>query len=989
MKSIHAIRVASAIALTAMIVVLVAPTAWAEEAAPESTAVAGDASESSSQEIGSPISDDLMRAEVSAPETTITFSEVALETMIEDQYQNQGIHFGGDGLFVDMVFTTTDGANPTSPVLSGSPRFQGDIPAKFVTASGAPRTVDHFSVDVGYIDNPGEVAIDIFSSLGGVIRTQPITGSGIVTVDVNEPGMGGFRVHTVGNEAAGWAIDNVTFSSSTALPETYVALGDSFQSGEGAYDYEYGTDLPDSNLCHRSANAYPELLVERGVVELPLDFAACSGATISDMGTDDDGTGQTEDEAAQLSNLTTETKLVTIGVVGNDLNFGAIVKACITSSLLNWGSSCEHEQGAAVDSVLAEIEDGQLRADLRAVYRAVQDKAPSARVIVVSYPRFFSEVPKRVPDNCGWVGRIADQQWMNAAVKRADDAIGEIVASVGFEYVNMFDAFDDHEQCTEKEAMNGIIGNLLAPATETYHPNKYGHEIMAGLVGAQIGETIAPTFTINPGQSIRQTFTVDGRTFSVTTKWPGSDVSTTLTSPSGQVYSRENTNGAEHVNGATSENWLIDDPEPGDWTIDTFGLDVAEGGEPVVLLTNDENEPNQMPDAVIGVQNADGSFAFDAGSSHDDDGTLVDYLWDFGDGTSSTEIQVSHTYTTPGTYTPALVITDNAGGKGFATSDPITIVADNVPESIGLRVGSTVALTNKFHIADGDLEVAGDFECNSEVQTDGDVRVAGKVHLTNNCTIRGDLHAGGSVNMDSTSRVLGSVTSAGNVKVQSTAHIGGSLVAGGTVTKTDGGSANDLLGGAVAGPITQHGSVDIPTIGTRTALNLTPELTWPAWMNSLAAQNGAPSWSQGLTAKPGCVIAPWASSINSNVIDAANVVIDARKGASGCSKVSLQSMTMRLSGDVTLLADGFSSINGLRIESADGQPHKLTVSTTGASSCGNTAVELSSGTITDDLSQFDVTSDGKVAIHGTSSIRGTFDVQCVVANGDVQLTAMR
>jgi hypothetical protein len=58
-------------------------------------------------------------------------------------------------------------------------------------------------------------------------------------------------------------------------------------------------------------------------------------------------------------------------------------------------------------------------------------------------------------------------------------------------------------------------------------------------------------------------------------------------------------------------------------------------------------------------------------------------------------------------------------------------------------------------------------------------------------------------------------------------------------------------------------------------------------------------------------------------------------------------------------------------------------------SCRNTAIELSSGTVTDAHSQLDVASDGKVAIHGTSAIRGSFDVQCVNANGDVQLTAVK
>ena len=45
----------------------------------------------------------------------------------------------------------------------------------------------------------------------------------------------------------------------------YVALGDSYQSGEGAGDYLAGTDT-DANKCHRSVHAYPQRLVDRGVV---------------------------------------------------------------------------------------------------------------------------------------------------------------------------------------------------------------------------------------------------------------------------------------------------------------------------------------------------------------------------------------------------------------------------------------------------------------------------------------------------------------------------------------------------------------------------------------------------------------------------------------------------------------------------------------------------------------------------------------------------
>ncbi|MEM6272030.1 MAG: PKD domain-containing protein [Bacteroidota bacterium] len=41
--------------------------------------------------------------------------------------------------------------------------------------------------------------------------------------------------------------------------------------------------------------------------------------------------------------------------------------------------------------------------------------------------------------------------------------------------------------------------------------------------------------------------------------------------------------------------------------------------------------------------------------------TIVNYAWDFGDGNTGTGTPVSHTYTTPGTFSVTLIITDNVG----------------------------------------------------------------------------------------------------------------------------------------------------------------------------------------------------------------------------------------------------------------------------------------------------------------------------------------
>ena len=175
----------------------------------------------------------------------ITFDEFGLGTTITDDYADRGVVFTSD------VFTTTDGSNPTAPVLSGTPRFYGDIAARFtVPGSTTPTTVDGFSFDVGFIDDRNSVEIQYFDASGALVGSTRAQSFGINRIDVAYRGVASFTVKAVEYEAAGFAIDNLTIHRGALgiQPLRMAEMGDSYSSGEGLVPekglrYDCGTDL--------------------------------------------------------------------------------------------------------------------------------------------------------------------------------------------------------------------------------------------------------------------------------------------------------------------------------------------------------------------------------------------------------------------------------------------------------------------------------------------------------------------------------------------------------------------------------------------------------------------------------------------------------------------------------------------------------------------------------------------------------------------------
>jgi hypothetical protein len=127
------------------------------------------------------------------------------------------------------TFITGDGANPTSPVLSGSPRFNGAISILFDTDLAG------VGLDGGFFDSIGGTAITAFARNGSIIGSVTNTGTGIeflgLVTDNGQNQIAGLQFSLVGNEPAGFAIDNLRFGRAgevtppTGVPEPTTILG--------------------------------------------------------------------------------------------------------------------------------------------------------------------------------------------------------------------------------------------------------------------------------------------------------------------------------------------------------------------------------------------------------------------------------------------------------------------------------------------------------------------------------------------------------------------------------------------------------------------------------------------------------------------------------------------------------------------------------------------------------------------------------------------
>jgi len=445
------------------------------------------------------------------------------------------------------------------------------------------------------------------------------------------------NITTTGDKIyAVWTSNGEIYYASTQIinPEpadTLVALGDSFSSGFGILSYEEGTYRDEGfNNCQRSESAYPKVVAEE--LGLDLSFHACNGATTKHLYERRiDELGNDWGEPPQLENLNNEAKLVTLTIGGNDVGFADVLKECADGVELLPFNTCFSDKKVTepVQEALMRLDGGDGSADIKSydvIYKAIRRLSPFAKGVAVGYPHLFTasgDDRTFLPGGRCELIKKADQRWMIEKIDELNGIIKRNALRNGLLFA--LPVFDGHELCSGGEEW--IFGLLSAGR---FHPTINGHRAIAKAVTDELLNDAQNTkILIEPFQTFAYTFSVESgkALLSFTSEWPGSDIVTSLQSPSGVIYTRNSGNVLHHDNGAMWEHYEIGQPEVGIWTATLYGADVVPEGEDVKLSVYLEDPPNQPPVGNISWRIEGTMLMLDGGGSYDPDGQIISYDW--------------------------------------------------------------------------------------------------------------------------------------------------------------------------------------------------------------------------------------------------------------------------------------------------------------------------------------------------------------------------
>jgi lysophospholipase L1-like esterase len=333
----------------------------------------------------------------------------------------------------------------------------------------------------------------------------------------------------------------------------YLALGDSYSSGEGdtAVNLETGkkyyrawTDNEESQSanqprekCHLSTRSYPYLLalnMNLGSVRTSTSNGnwqsiACSGAKIDDMLLGNLAYQGQDERLKKYDNLSLQSqalnefipgrkqqvafvkkykpKVITLTMGGNNANFGSVITTCVNPEPFftggEWAKTCSY----ATDNDKKVYLYNQIKKQydkLRELYKELYDASGrQAKIYVLGYPQIVNADAEDAA--CGLNVRLnkAERQMVREGYAYMNDVIEAAAKSIGVKYVDIEDSLAGHRLCdSDEKYVTGLAVQGNNEIQESFHPNAHGHEKMASTFIDKLGGQSPLTYQICPDTSV-------------------------------------------------------------------------------------------------------------------------------------------------------------------------------------------------------------------------------------------------------------------------------------------------------------------------------------------------------------------------------------------------------------------------------------------------------------------------------------------------------
>lgn len=295
----------------------------------------------------------------------------------------------------------------------------------------------------------------------------------------------------------------------------YLALGDSFASGEGTFEYKSGTDVENPfNKCHLSPLSYPYLLAAKTVLN-GVQSVACSGAKMKDIAfpdTDDsynhhhkqsEGKESAGFEGQIYSGFlagyrpqvnfvrNNKPKIITLSISGNDIGFGKILASCLMPGTCYDTPQERLDLAYTINSKFDQIVE---------TYTKVKDGAGTgSKIYVLGYPSLADP-----EGNCALNVHLNKQEiiFSNQIISHLNSVVKQSAAKAGVSYIDVEGIFKGHRLCetaSSNVAVHGLTAgddktfsiplklinetvDIYLTGRESYHPNQLGHRLYTNAI---------------------------------------------------------------------------------------------------------------------------------------------------------------------------------------------------------------------------------------------------------------------------------------------------------------------------------------------------------------------------------------------------------------------------------------------------------------------------------------------------------------------------